>query len=236
MIYEQHELAKYTKDFIKRRGLKKAFIATECGIRREDFSKWINLHYVLADNEVQMEMSVSAQKKLIVDDTLATNIKKAQAELTNLKSTFSSIGKDPSLSEKWQKLFDSSQVVKSQAELTNLNSKIGLFKKELGGANAVMGQYVTKMVAMVAVMKTIQLVIQGIKAAIAKVEELDSALTEFNKVSDLSADQLKQVTQPVYGSLTKTLMYGKLSKNIRLKCVSRPIIPNRRMRQNECEN
>lgn len=146
----------------------------------------------------QMEMSVAAQKKLIVDDTLATNIKKAQAELTNLKSTFSSIGKDPSLSEKWQKLFDSSQVVKSQTELTNLNSKIGLFKKELGGANAVMGQAVVKMVAMAAVMKTIQLVIQGIKAAIQKVEELDSALTEFNKVSDLSADQLKKVTQEAY--------------------------------------
>lgn len=53
MIYEQYDLAKYTQDFIKRRGLKKAFIAAECGIRREDFSKWINLHYVLADNEVQ---------------------------------------------------------------------------------------------------------------------------------------------------------------------------------------
>jgi hypothetical protein len=53
MIYDQLTLAQYTQDFIKRRGLKKAFLATECGIRREDFSRWLNLHYVLDEDVAQ---------------------------------------------------------------------------------------------------------------------------------------------------------------------------------------
>lgn len=53
MIYEQCDLAKYTQDFIRRRGLKKAFVAAACNIRREDFSKWINFHFVLAEDEAQ---------------------------------------------------------------------------------------------------------------------------------------------------------------------------------------
>lgn len=154
---------------------------------------------------VQAERVIaSAQKKAIVDDTLATNIKKAQQELLNMKSTMGAITQNSDFSTKWQQLFDTSKIVKSKAELTNLTSRMGLFKKEVNGAGGAMstsfGGGIKKMLAMYAVTKTIQLAISGIKRMVSEVTALDKSLTELNKVAEFSGEQLDKFTDKAYSA------------------------------------
>lgn len=154
---------------------------------------------------VQAERVIaSAQKQAIVDDTLATNIKKAQQELLNMKSTMGAITQNSDFSTKWQQLFDTSKIVKSKAELTNLTSKMGLFKKEVNGAGGAMstsfGGGIKKMLAMYAVTKTIQLAISGIKRMVSEVTALDKSLTELNKVAEFSGEQLDKFTDKAYSA------------------------------------
>ena len=130
----------------------------------------------------------------IKNDTLATNIEKAQLRVDNLRTKYSAFVKDPELHRGWQRLFDQSKIVESKEELTNLNAKIGVFEQQLEKAGkrsrsfgAELKNNVLKMGNWMLLGTVLATIIRSIGQIYTNVVAVNTAMTELKKVTNETA-------------------------------------------------
>lgn len=143
----------------------------------------------------KIEKNANAKLNIgIKNDTLASNIEKAQLRVDNLRTKYSAFVRDPKLSQAWQALFDQSQIIKSQKELSNLNAKIGVFEQQLEKAGKRARSFGAELKNNVLKMGNWMLlgaVLSGIMRAIGQiytnVVTVNTAMTELKKVTNETA-------------------------------------------------
>lgn len=134
----------------------------------------------MSNNRYAAEQYNSVLKKIIENTQTVSN----KTDLTRLQQQF--------------------KAVKTQAESTNKTSQ-GFF----GNLKMQMKDILVNMLKYQLAYKIIQETIKAIKNMINKVTELDKQLTEFNKVADLSVDQLNEFADRAYKSSEKIGRTGR---------------------------
>lgn len=134
----------------------------------------------MASNRTAAEQYDSVLKKIIADTQTVSN----KSDLTKLQQQF--------------------RGVKAQAEATHKSTQgfFGNLKTQIKGA-------ITDLLKYQLAYKIIQSTVQAVKTMVNEVCELDKELTEFNKVADLSIEQLEDFTDRAYEASEKIGRTGR---------------------------
>ncbi len=134
----------------------------------------------MANNRSAAEQYDEALKKIIADTQTVSN----KSDLTKLQQQF--------------------RAIQTQAEATD-KASLGFF----GNLKLQMKDALTNLLKYQLAYKIIQSTVQAIKSMVEEVCELDKALTEFNKVADLSLEQLENFADRAYEASEKIGRTGR---------------------------
>lgn len=134
----------------------------------------------MANNREAASQYDAVLKQIVADSQNVTN----KTDLTRLQQQF--------------------RAVKAEAQATDLSSK-GFF----ANLKTQMGEALTNMLKYQLAYKIINDTVGAIRSMIKAVSDLDATLTEFNKVADLSANELSEFSDRAYEAATKIGRTGK---------------------------
>lgn len=171
--------------------VEEAKAALDSALNPQDLDNYRHRLTLLQQQFKQMKLDSGQANSVLDTERLNTNIQSAQLRIQNLRQTYSSFLSDPTLVNKWQQLFDSSQMITSNKELTNLNAKIRLFEQELIQAGkhsrslwSELSNNVQKMASWMVLGGVIAGIMRGVTGLYDAVLDLDSAMVELKKVTD----------------------------------------------------
>lgn len=174
-----------------KRSVEEAKATLDSALNPNDLDTYRHKLALIEQQFKQIKLDNAHQNSLLGAERLNTNIQATQLRIQNLKQTYSSFVSDPSLNQKWQQLFDESQIVSSDKELTNLNAKVRLFEQELIKAGkhsaSLWDQLKNNMVKMGSWMilgGVISGIMRGVNGLYDAVVELDTAMVELKKVTN----------------------------------------------------